>query len=105
MRDTAEVFFKKHYYDFMQQVKGTETQEQATEYTMQLATALYAVRDAYSHDIRASRCITESILSLRSVTEQHLHAHELFATLKDNEETQTQLTQQLQQAVHKHKKS
>ena len=105
MRDKADEFFKKQYYDFIQQVKTTETTEQATEYVVQLATALYAKRDEYGHDVRAERCITEAAISLRSVTEQYPQARELFTVLKDVEENKTKLVQKLQHAIHEHKKS
>ena len=105
MRDKADEFFKKQYYDFIQQVKTADTSEQAAEYTMQLATALYSIRDEHDRSVRATRCMTEAVLSLRSVTERCPQARELFATLKDDEDTKAQLTKQLEGAVHGHKKS
>lgn len=101
MRDKATIFFSPaRYQEFIQKVKTTETQEQAAEYAMQLATALYAKRDEYGRSIRATMCMTESLLSLKMVTEQYPETQKHFAALYANDTSKQQLIETLQKIVH-----
>lgn len=105
MRDKADVFFNKKYYKFIEQVKITKTTEEAMQYAIELASALYPKRDRYDSNMRFTKCIQESLLSLEMLTSQQPEAHQHFVQLYNDETKTKELVNTLQNIVHKHKKS